>query len=191
MRLIFSLPAMARRPALVGFSFVTFSLVMTLGAFGQASGQPAQQPSPQTTEPSQPTTQPQAQAPAARTFSADAGMMFNVIKADKTADFEMVMGRLKDALQKSEDPARKQQAASWKVFRSLEPGPSGNVLYIFIMDPAVKGADYTVSKILSEAFPTEVQDLYKKYSEAYAGGQNIVNLQLVQALGAPAAAEGK
>ena len=80
------------------------------------------------------------------------------------------MGKLNEALQKSEEPERKQQAASWKVFKSPEPGPNGNVLYIFVIDPAVKGADYTVSKILAEAFPTEVQDLYKKFSDAYAGG---------------------
>ena len=29
--------------------------------------------------------------------------------------------------------------------------PGGNVLYVFIIDPAVKGADYTVSTILAEA----------------------------------------
>jgi hypothetical protein len=97
------------------------------------------------------------------------------------------MGKLKEALQKSEDPVRKQQAASWKVFKSLEPGPNGNVLYIFFADPAVKGADYSVSKVLAEAFPNEVQDLYKQYSDAYVGGQNIVNLQLISAFGAGAA----
>ncbi len=34
-----------------------------------------------------------------------------------------------------------------------------------------------------EAFPTEVQELYKSYAEAYASGQNYVNLKLVTALG--------
>jgi hypothetical protein len=52
------------------------------------------------------------------------------------------------------------------------------VLYVSIVDPAVKGADYTVSTILSEAFPTEVQALYKTYSEAYVS-QNLINLSLM------------
>jgi hypothetical protein len=125
-----------------------------------------------------------AAQPPGRTFGSDAGMIFNTIKPDKTADFEMVMGKLKEALQKSEDATRKQQGASWKVFKSVEPGPNGNVLYIFMMDPVVKGADYSVSKILAEVFPTEVQTLYKTFSDAYAGGQNIVNLQLVSSFGA-------
>ena len=120
-----------------------------------------------------------AQAPAARVFASDAGMVLNFIKADKTADFEAVVGKLKEALQKSEKPERKQQAASWKVFKSPDPAQGGNVLYVFVIDPAVKGADYTVSTILNEAFPQEVLALYKQYADAYATGQNFVNLSLV------------
>jgi hypothetical protein len=118
-------------------------------------------------------------APTARLFASDAGMVLNFIKQDKTADFEAVIAKLKEALQKSEKPERKQQAASWKVFKSPDPAAGGNVLYVFMIDPAVKGADYTVSTILAEAFPTEVQTLYKQYAEAYASGQNFVNLSLV------------
>ena len=114
-------------------------------------------------------------------FASDAGMVLNFIKPDKTADFEAVMAKLKEALQKSEKPERKQQAASWKVFKSPDPGGRRHVLYVFMIDPAVKGADYTVSNILAEAFPpAEVNELYKKYADAYASGQNIVNLTLVR-----------
>jgi len=129
----------------------------------------------------QPAQQAQA-APAARVFASDAGMVLNFIKPDKTGDFEMVVAKLKEALQKSDKPERKQQAQSWKVFKSPEPAGNGQVLYVFIIDPAVKGADYTVSTILAEAFPQEVQTLYKMYAEAYAQGQNFVNLQLVNDL---------
>ena len=123
--------------------------------------------------------QPQA-APTTRVFGSDAGMVLNFIKADKTADFEAVVAKLKEALQKSEKPERKQQAASWKVFKSPEPAAGGNALYVFIIDPSVKGADYTVSNILAESFPADqVNTLYKQYAEAYAQGQNFVNLALV------------
>ena len=113
-------------------------------------------------------------------------MFFSYIKPDKVADFEMILGRVKDALAKNPDPVRKQQAASWKVFKAVEPGaplPDGSrpVLYIFVMDPTVKNADYTITKILAEAFPSEVQDLYTKLVACYPaqGGQSIVNLQPV------------
>ena len=49
-------------------------------------------------------------------FAGDGAVLLNFIKADHVADFEMILGKLKDALNKSEKPERKQQAASWKVF---------------------------------------------------------------------------
>ena len=130
-----------------------------------------------------PPAQQAAAAPAARMFGSDAGMVLNFIKADKTADFEMVIGKLKEALNKSAKPERKQQAASWKVFKAAEPGAAGSVLYVFFVDPSVKGADYTVSTILAEAFPADVQTIFKAYSESYASGHNFVNLTLVNDLG--------
>ena len=71
-------------------------------------------------------------------------MVLNFVKTEKTADFEAIIVRLKEALAKSDKPERKQQAASWKVFKAVEPGPPGSALYVFIVDPPVKGADYTV-----------------------------------------------
>ena len=138
----------------------------------------AQQPPP----PAAPAQQAAA-PPAARMFASDGGLVLNFIKPDKTADFEAVIAKLKEALQKSEKPERKQQAASWKVFKSPDPAAGGNTLYVFVIDPSVKGADYTVSTILAEAFPTEVQALYKQYADAYASGQNFVNLSLIADLG--------
>lgn len=127
---------------------------------------------------------PQAQSgPTTRVFGSDAGLVLNFVKTDKAADFEAVMAKLKEALAKSEKPERKQQAESWKVFKAVEPGPPGSALYVFIIDPPVKGADYTVSTILAEGFPQEVQALYKQYAESYSQGQNFVNLTLVAALG--------
>ena len=54
--------------------------------------------------------QPAAQAaapPTARVFASDGGMVLNFIKPDKTGDFEAVVGKLKEALQKSAKPERK------------------------------------------------------------------------------------
>jgi hypothetical protein len=124
-----------------------------------------------------------AAAPAPRVFASGAGMVLNFIKPDKTADFEDVIAKLKEALQKSAKPERKAQAATWKVYKSPDPAAGGNVLYVFLIDPSVKDADYTVSTILAEAFPQEVQALYTKYAAAYASGQNFVNLSVVADLG--------
>ena len=116
------------------------------------------------------------QTPNARVFNSGSGVILYTIKSDKTADFEMVMNRTKEALTKSDKPGRKQQAATWRVFKSADPGAGGNALYVMIIDPAVKDADYNVINILNEAFPTEVQALYKSYTDSFASGLVPINL---------------
>ena len=158
---------------------IALSVVMLLGAA------PHGQQATQASVPDHPSDQQARQAPAVNTrvFASDAGIILNFIKPDKTADFEAVMARLKEALAKSSKPERRQQSTSWKIFRTMEPGANGSVLYVFTIDPAVKGADYTVSTILAEAFPNDVQALYKQYAEAYCLAAKVVNLKLVSALG--------
>jgi hypothetical protein len=113
--------------------------------------------------------QPAAAPPNPFIFNSDGGVILNFVKADKTADFEMVMGKLKEALAKSEKPERKAQAAGWKYFKATEPGPNGAVIYVFVMDPVAKGAEYSVGNILVEVLgATEGQALYKTYSDSYA-----------------------
>src|SRR5258705_1544160 len=102
----------------------------------------------------------QAAAPSPFVFNGDGGVILNFVKADKTADFEMALGKLKEALAKSEKPERKQQAAGWKVFKAAEPGPNGAAIYVFIIDPVAKGADYSVGNIVVEAFGPEGQAIY-------------------------------
>ena len=116
-----------------------------------------------------------APAPQARVFTGDVGLMFNIIKPDKTADFEMVVGKLKEALAKSDDPVHKQMAQGWRVLKNPEPIQGGNYLYVFLVDPVVKDADYTVSRVLAKAFPAEVQELFKVYSASFAGGVTLQN----------------
>lgn len=106
-------------------------------------------------------------------------MIFSVIKPDKTADFELVMARVKDGLAKSQDPKRKQQALGWRVFKGLEPAPGGGVVYVWFIDPPVKDVEYTVTDILNEAFPSEAQDLWSKYVGSVVSGQTLLNLQAI------------
>jgi hypothetical protein len=137
------------------------------------------------TAPPAPVTPPPGQSVVApptlgRVFAADQGLIFNAIRPDKVMDFEIVIDKLRMALASSTDPVRRQQATGWKIFRATEPGPNGSVLYVFVMDPAVKGADYGVAKILAEAYPAEIMDLYRMYAAAFStAGQTLVNLQPV------------
>jgi 23S rRNA G2069 N7-methylase RlmK/C1962 C5-methylase RlmI len=115
-------------------------------------------------------------APNARVFNGGAGLILYTIKAASTADFEMVLNKTKEALMKSEKPERKQQAASWRVYKSDQPGANGNVTYVMIIDPAIKDADYNIVNIMNEAFPAEIQALFKSYTESFASGLIPINL---------------
>ncbi len=180
----FPTSALIRRPGWIALALIAGVMSPSLG-YAQQPATTAQAPAaPAAQAPAaQAPAQPAAALPTKRVFASDAGMVLNFIKPDKTADFEMVMTKLKEALAKSDKPERKQQAASWKVFKS--PDPAGaNALYVFVIDPAVKDADYTVSNILAEAFPpAELNTIYKQYADSYAQGQNIINLNLISALG--------
>ncbi len=123
-------------------------------------------------------TTAKVEAQAARTFSGGQGMMLNYVKNGSRADFELVMNRLGEALQAG-NSERQQQASGWKVYRAQEAGQNNSTLYVWFIDPVVPGADYTVSQILNDAFPSEVQDLYTRFSNSFAGGQSMVNLDLI------------
>src|SRR5882757_5471082 len=112
-----------------------------------------------------------AQQPAAQAnpfvFPGDGGVILTFVKADKTADFEMVMGKVKEALMKSTKPERKAQATGWKIFKATEAGANGSVIYAFVFDPAQKGGDYSVGNILVQELGPEGQTLYKTYSDSF------------------------
>jgi len=131
----------------VGIPLILIAVVVLASAgLAYAQAAPAQQAPP--AAPAQAAPPPQT-----RVFTGDVGIMYNIIKPDKTADFEMVIGKLKEALAKSDDPVHKQMAQGWRVMKNPEPmAQGGNYLYVFLIDPVVKDADYTVSKVLAKAF---------------------------------------
>jgi hypothetical protein len=126
-----------------------------------------------------PGTPPPPAVPASRKFTSDGGMIFNVIKPDKGPDFEAVMAKVKEALNKSDNPKRKQMALSWRVLKGVEAGPGGNLVYIFWLDPPVKDEDYSITSILADGFPNEAQDLWAKFTACFASGQTMLNLAQV------------
>ncbi|MBM3779721.1 MAG: hypothetical protein FJW23_16025 [Acidimicrobiia bacterium] len=103
-------------------------------------------------------------------FNGDTALWMVAIKPDKTGDFEQLMKRVGEALQKL---GRSQQAAGWKVVKGPVQ-PDGNVLYVHVISPVVADADYTVMQILYEANedPAERTALYEQYRGAFA--QNLL-----------------
>ena len=105
-------------------------------------------------------------------LEGDSAVMIVLIKPDKTADFEAVVAKYKEALAKSDKPARKEQLAGLKIFKS-PTAMGGNTAYIFVADPIVKGEEYDITRVINEVFPSEVTDMFNKYKESYAGRQII------------------
>ena len=117
------------------------------------------------------------QAPV-MTLDGDAAVITILIKPDKTADFDAVIAKYREALGKSDNATRKQQLAGMKFFKATQPA-NGNAVYIIYVDPVVKGEEYDITRVITEVFPTEVQAIYQKYKDSFAG-RGISALQKVQ-----------
>jgi hypothetical protein len=110
-----------------------------------------------------------AQAPPQKTtYSGDLVVAAYTVNADKIADYEKVIATLKDSLMKSQRPEAKQQLAGWKVIKNSAPQPDGSALYLHVISPVVKDADYSITNLVYEVVtdPTERTNFYNLYRGA-------------------------
>src|SRR5712691_4248692 len=107
-------------------------------------------------------------APNKTTLTGDIVVMAFAINPDKTADYEKVIGSLKDALSKSEAPEAKEQLAGWKIIKNAMPNPDGSIVYIHIISPVVKNADYSIMNNIYAAVkdPAEQKAVFDMYRGA-------------------------
>ena len=128
-----------------------------------------------------------AQAAQALTFNGDTAILQVAIKADKTAAFEGIMAKVREALMKSDKPERKQQAAGWKVVKSPTAMKDGTIMYMHVLSPVVKGADYTILALLYEANtdPAQQRALFEQYRDAFAANLGGFDLTTVVDLSKP------
>ena len=139
-----------------------------------ASATPAQTPPAAAPAPTDKPKEPRM------SFTGTSGVFLYQIKPDQTAVFEELVSKVKESLGKSDKPERKQQLAGWKLYKAAEP-MSNNTLYVFVADPAVKGAEYDLLMLFAEglgpaAGTPENQELFKKYIGAFAAGASRLNL---------------
>jgi hypothetical protein len=153
----------SRRDTTVWTAVLIALLLGTCRLDAHASSEPASHAAPATQV--APEQHPPAQG---LTFQGDVALWTVAIKPGKTSDFEQVLAKARDALQKSENPQRKQQAAGWRVMKMEKPLPDGNIAYVHIISPVVAGADYTILKTIYDEFPNESQQMYGLYRDAFA-----------------------
>lgn len=110
------------------------------------------------------------------TFDGPIGIVINYIDPESALDFESVMSQLLEGLAASEDAERVAQAAGWRLFKAQETGAEDQAVYIWLLDPVVEDADYSVPQLLYELFPAEVQQLYETYNGSFGLGQIWLNL---------------
>ena len=176
---------------------------LTVAAAPQQAGPPVgQQPAAQQPAAPQPAAPPAAQAvpgtvpcpaptpPATmptRFFNAPAGMLMIPVLSTKVDDFEKFLGYVQDALAKSTDKAVREQATGWRFFKIPEPGPNGDVLFAFLLDPAVPCVDYGLLPILNAAVSDakQLDDIWNLYKGSVKNGVFLMNLVPVTPSSAP------
>lgn len=107
-------------------------------------------------------------APQKTTYTGDVVIAAYVVNAGKEADYEKVIATLKDALAKSPKPEAKQQLAGWKVIKNSANQPDGSPLYLHIITPVVKDADYSITNLVYEVVtdPMARTDFFNLYKGA-------------------------
>ena len=151
-------------------------------------GQPAQgrggTPAPGTAAPAAP-----AAAVLARSFTAPVGLTFNTVRPERVAEFERLLAEVQTALKNSKNPTTQAQAKGWRFYKAAEAGPGGSVMFVFVIDPVVPGEDYSLGKVLVDAFPDPVklQEIWALYTGSVTGGGSLLNLTPVSPVVQPPA----
>lgn len=133
-------------------------------------------PTPQTAQPppeAQPTTPPD---PGAALFTTDVGLLLVAVKPDRVKDYEAAILALQEGFQKSSDAARREMAKGWHVYKAMETDAKKNALYVHVLFPAIKHADYRPSLLLDELLAGAPPEIVLKYRDALAGPPSKLSL---------------
>jgi hypothetical protein len=125
-----------------------------------------------------PAPTPPAVAPS-RAFNAPAGMLLYQVIPVRVLDFERLIAYVRDSVAKTTNAKLREQFKGLTIWRTVEAGPNGDALYVFLVNPAVPCADYSLGQLLAEAYPDPAQlgEIWKLYtSSVRATGTTLLNL---------------
>jgi hypothetical protein len=155
-------------------------VLLLVALHGVQAPAPATPPPTQPTPPAQPAPAPD---PAAVQFTTDVGLLLVAVKPDRARDYEGAILALQGGFQKSSDPARREMANGWRVFKAAETDAKNNVLYVHVLFPTAKGADYRPSLLLEELLAGAPPELMTRYRDALAGPPSKLSLTQLAHMG--------
>ena len=130
----------------------------------ESAGAPAAEPPPKTTH-------------VLSFDDADAAIVSILVKPDQVKNFEETLTVLGRALGSSPNLLRRRQGAGWKVFKGAEP-VNGSAIYVMSLDPVIRHTEYDPIRLIQEAYPDQIQQIYQRYREAFVG-QSVLRLSRV------------
>ena len=99
-------------------------------------------------------------------------VLVNRIKADKKEVFEEL---IYNDIQKNSKEAGgflAEVTSSVRILNPINPDEDGNFTYVFIMDPIIKGVDYSIESVLVQFFDEEVaNEKVKLWADCYVEPQ--------------------
>ena len=99
-----------------------------------------------------------------RALTGESGVIFTSVRPERLVDFETVMTYLQEALETTTDATTRRQWQGLRILKQTEPGPNSSIVYMFVIDPVVAGADYSLGPVLSAAYPDKIQEIWKLYT---------------------------
>ena len=109
---------------------------------------------------------------------ADAAIVSILVKPDLVKNFEETLTVLGRAVGSSPDLQRRRQGAGWKVFKGAER-VNGSAIYVMSLDPVVRHTEYDPIRLIQEAYPNQIQQIFQRYREAFVG-QSVLRLSRVK-----------
>jgi hypothetical protein len=158
-----SLSAASRR-AVIGLGLAAVLGVATLSA--QQTAAPA-------------AAAPPAQADAFK-FTTDGAAVLWLIKADKAADFESVMGVIKSKMVGSDKPDIKAAGESMKYFKIDAPASAEGLTYIVFIEVASKTTSYSPTEILFNMGLFERADADMVYAKLQGALNKVIPWPLIK-----------
>jgi len=111
----------------------------------------------------------QPEAPVRIEFTGDVGALYFTVAPGRGAEFEAAMLRASELLRASRTAAQREQAAGWRFFTETGAGADTPARYLLLLDPVVKGADYSMRAAAALTDPEDARRLEDAYRFTQSG----------------------